>query len=104
MAVLICMHAAGSRADEALARLAGLEDNNDNVSSAFRARLRQIEHKSENESDHCLWNILAALQFKGWRGRRLKGRTLVLLIDTFLLFWYNRFVLLFLKRSFTVQC
>jgi len=85
MAVLVCMQAAGSRADEALARLAGLGDNN--VSSAFRARLRQIEHKAESESDHYLWKILADLQFKSGRGRRLKGRTLVLFLDTILLFW-----------------
>lgn len=85
MAVLVCMQAAGSRADEALARLTGLGGNN--VSSAFIARLRQIEHKSESESDHYLWKFLADLQFKGCRGRRLKGRTLVLFLDTILLFW-----------------
>lgn len=85
MAVLVCMQAAGSQADEALARLTGLGVNN--VSSIFRAHLREIEHKAEDESDYCLWKILADLQFKGWRGRRLKGRTLVLFLDTILLFW-----------------
>jgi len=85
MAVLVCMQAAGSQADEALVRLTGLGGNN--VSSAFRACLRQIEHKAESESDNYLWKILAHLQFKGWRGRRLKGKTLVLFLDTILLFW-----------------
>ena len=101
MAVLVCMQVAGSRADEALARLAGLGDNN--VSGAFRAPPRQREHKAENESDHYLWNILADLQFKGCRGRRLKGRTLVLFLDTILLLWCRRGYLHLLRDNLSLR-
>jgi hypothetical protein len=101
MAVLVCMQAAGSRADEALARLAGLRGNN--VNGAFRAPPRQREHKAESESDNYLWKILTDLQFKGWRGRRLKGRTLVLFLDAFLLFWCRQGYLHLLRDNLSLR-
>jgi hypothetical protein len=101
MAVLVCMQVAGSRADEALARLAGLGDNN--ISGAFRAPSRQREHKEESESDRYLWKILSDLQFKGCRGRRLKGRTLVLFLDTILLLWCRRGYLHLLRDNLSLR-
>lgn len=101
MAILVCMQAAGSRADEAIARLAGLTGNS--TDSALEAWFPQIEHEVETESAYSLWNILAHLQFKGGRGRRLKGRTRVLLIDTILLFWYPHGYLHLLRDNLTLR-
>lgn len=101
MAILLCMQAAGTRADEAVAAMAGLTRNS--ISSAPEARFSQIDHEAGTESDYGLWKILAHLQFKGWRGRRLKGRTLFLLIDTILLFWYPHGYLHLLRDDLTLR-
>ena len=101
IALLICMDASGGQAHKALAKLVG--ENKNNASDVFRAHLRNMGYAAESEIHKYFWELLADLQFKGLRGPRLKGRTLLLFLDALLLFLAPHGYLHLLRDDLTLR-